>query len=129
VYYSFRRAIIYQETAMAYMNQERKAQISAAIKPVLAKYGMKGTLAVRNHSEIALNLKAGPIDFGGKSVNIYWIDEHFSGVARDFLKEAVAAMRVAGWYDRSDVMTDYFDTAYYISINVGRWNQPYEVAA
>lgn len=114
---------------MAYMNQERKAQISAAIKPVLAKYGMKGTLAVRNHSEIALNLKSGPIDFGAKSVNIYWIDEHFSGVARDFLKEAVAAMRVAGWYDRSDVMTDYFDTAYYISINIGRWNQPYEVAA
>jgi len=113
---------------MAFMNQERKAKISAAIKPVLSKYGMKGTLSVQHHNSIALNLKSGPIDFG-KGVNIYWIDEHFDGVARDFLKEAVAAMRAAEWYDRSDIMTDYFDSAYYIHINVGRWNKPYEVAA
>jgi hypothetical protein len=37
---------------MAYMNQERKAQIVAAVKPILAKYGVKGTFAVRNHSTI-----------------------------------------------------------------------------
>ena len=30
-----------------------------------------------------------------------------------------------GWYDKSDAMTDYFDTAYYISMNVGEWNKPY----
>ena len=118
------------EYEMAYMNQERKAQISAAIKPVLAKYKMKGTLSVRNYSEIVLTLKSGAIDFKDKQcVNVYWINDHFEGVARDFLNEAVEALRAAGWYDRSDVMTDYFDTAYYISINLGKWNQPYEVVA
>ena len=30
-----------------------------------------------------------------------------------------------GWYDNSDSMTDYFVTAYYISMEVGSWNTPY----
>jgi hypothetical protein len=30
------------------------------------------------------------------------------------------------WYDRSDAMTDYFDTAYYIDIQAGDWAVPYE---
>ena len=37
---------------MAYMNQERKAKVAAKVKPILAKYGMKGSLSVRNHSTI-----------------------------------------------------------------------------
>ena len=82
-----------KETKMAYINQEGKAKISAALKPVLSKYGMKGSLSVRNHSTIALTLKSGPIDFQGKGVNVYWIDSHHEGVARDFLNEALEAMR------------------------------------
>jgi hypothetical protein len=34
-------------------------------------------------------------------------------------------MRGSEWYDRSDVQTDYFDTAYYMDVNVGQWNKPY----
>jgi hypothetical protein len=33
----------------------------------------------------------------------------------------------AGYYYNSDAMTDYFDTAYYYYINVGKWNKPYVV--
>ena len=33
------------------------------------------------------------------------------------------------WYDNSDAMTDYFDTAYYTHINVGKWDKPYEFKA
>jgi hypothetical protein len=113
---------------MAYMNQERKSIIAAAVKPVLAKYGMKGSLSVNNHSSIVLTLTSGAIDFEGKGVNIYWIDEHFSGVARDFLNEIVTAMKSASWFDDSDIQTDYFHTAYYIHVNVGRWNKPYQYA-
>ena len=112
---------------MAYMNQERKAAIAAAIKPVLAKYGMKGSLSVRNHSTICLTVVSGAIDFGEtpRSVNVYWIEKNYSGVVRDFLLEALAALKSAGWYDRSDAMTDYFDTAYYVDISIGRWDKPY----
>jgi hypothetical protein len=34
-------------------------------------------------------------------------------------------MRGNDWFDESDSMTDYFHTAFYTDINVGRWNKPY----
>jgi hypothetical protein len=55
---------------MAYMNQEKKAKIAAKIKPLLKRYGLKGSLAVRNHSTIVLNLKSGKIDFGGDRIQV-----------------------------------------------------------
>jgi hypothetical protein len=140
---------------MAYMNQERKQKISAKLKPILAKYGVKGSLSVRNHSTIVLNLKSGKIDFienyiktdvekvyanklsqdqveyirKNKSldVNPYWFHEHFSDDAKNFLTEAMQALKSADWYDESDAMTDYFNTAYYVDINIGKWNSPYIV--
>lgn len=137
---------------MAYMNQERKATITNALKPILAKYGIKGSLSVRNHSSIVLTLKSGKIDFiansnrvcgndfyqvargfrpntgGYDQVNPYWFQDHYDGLAKKFLTEAFKALKSAGWYDRSDAMTDYFDTAYYVDINIGKWNKPYEVS-
>jgi hypothetical protein len=137
---------------MAYMNQERKAKISAMLKPVLKKYGVKGTLRVDNHSTITLNIKEGSVDFIQNyletvknsfqvsadqnkyitekqylDVNPYWYHDHFSGIAKSFLKEAMDALKGAGWYDRSDAMTDYFDTAYYVGISIGQWKKPYQV--
>ena len=132
---------------MAYMNQEKKAKIAAAIKPILAKYKLKGTLSVSNHMSIVLTIKSGSIDFIGNfnltnastprfqgaeksiQVNTYWFQEHFSGVAKAALSEIVPAMKSAGWYDRSDSRSDYFDTAYYVDVNVGKWDKPYEFIA
>ena len=131
---------------MAYMNQERKAKIANALKPILAKYGMKGSLKCRQHA-ITLTLRSGPIDFIGDlnesrngrlgvakdemrkhyelQVNQYWIDEHYTGVSLEFLKQVKDAMQAADYYDNSDAQIDYFDTAYYYDINVGSWNKPY----
>ena len=136
---------------MAYMNQERKAKIAQALKPILAKYKVKGSLSVRNHMSIVLTLKSGAIDFIGNSnrvcgndfyqvargfkpndtgydqVNTYWIKDHYDGDAKAFLTEALKALKSADWYDESDAMTDYFNTAYYVDINIGKWNAPYIV--
>ena len=30
------------------------------------------------------------------------------------------------YYDNSDAMIDYFDTAFYTNISIGKWNKPYE---
>ena len=118
---------------MAYMNQEKKAVIAAKVKPVLKKFGLKGTLSVHNHSSISLNIKSGSIDFGGDylQVNTYWLDDHYADrpVALAALKELKDALMAADYYDRSDAMTDYFDTAYYYHINVGKWNKPYVLEA
>ena len=48
---------------MAYMSQERKQNLAPAIKAVLKKYGVKATIAVRNHSTLVVNIKSGSIDF------------------------------------------------------------------
>jgi hypothetical protein len=136
---------------MAYVNQDIKSQISKAIKPILAKYGIKGSLSVRNHMSIVLTLQSGKIDFIGNSnrvcsasryqvsngftpntsgytsVNKHWYQDHYDGVAKEFITEAIAALQSADWYDRTDAMTDYFDIAYYIDINIGKWNKPYIV--
>lgn len=126
---------------MAYMNQERKAKIVAAAKPILAKYGMKATFKCRQHS-IDCTLRSGTIDFyvdmisnradqfqqfGYFEINQYWYEHHFEGTAKAFLDEFLPMMKAADWYDRSDAMVDYFDTAYYWSVSVGSWKKPYEL--
>ena len=116
---------------MAYMNQERKAELAPAIKAVLKKYNMKGTIAVRNHSTLVVNVKAGPIQFDNYShgegyiqVNPYYVEEHHSGVSGEFLTELKEAM-MEGNFDKSDLMSDYHHVGWYISINIGSWNKPY----
>lgn len=137
---------------MAYFNQERKSERAPAIKAILKKYGVKGSLAVRNHMTFVLNIKSGKIDFienyiktdmdkhyGNKmsaeqiaqirknqslDVNTYWYQEHYSGKAKSFLKEVLAAMN-GGNHDNSDVQTDYFDVGWYVDVNIGSWDKPY----
>ena len=140
---------------MAYMNQERKQQRAPIIKAILKKYNVKGTLAVRNHSTLVLNIKSGSIDFienyiktdadkhyGNKmdqnqieylrknnaiDVNPYWYQEHYTGKAKDFLKEVLDAMYGSDYFDESDAQVDYFHCSHYVDVNIGTWNKPYEV--
>ena len=130
------------------MSQDRKSALSPAIKAVLKKYGVKGSLAVRNHSTLVLNIKSGPIDFisnlnkvcavapgadrygayrpavGSIDVNPYHYRDHFDGKALAFLSEVMPVMN-NGNYDNSDIQSDYFDIGWYIDVNIGSWNKPY----
>jgi hypothetical protein len=134
------------------MSQENKAVIAANIKPILAKYGVKGSLSVCNHSTIVLTLKSGKIDFienlnrvcgsshyqtsngfrpatrGHVDVNPYWYHDHFDGKAKKFLDEALRVLNT-GNHDNSDSQTDYFDVGWYVDVKVGKWNKPYIVEA
>lgn len=139
---------------MAYMNQDKKAVIAAKVKPILKKYGVKATMAVRNHSTLVLNIKAGKLDFienyiytNGNSpramtaeqvdhlrknqtldVNPHWYQEQFTGETLAFLKELIPAMNT-GNHDNSDIQSDYFDVGFYVDVNVGQWNKPYQLEA
>lgn len=125
------------------MNQEKKAKISAALKQALKDCKLKYSLKVCHHSKIILTIREGDIDFVGNwqeknekvadrdylQINQYWIESNFSGAVKDILLKIDEAMRAAEYYDRSDAMTDYFDTAYYYSINVGEWCKPYKLVS
>ena len=115
---------------MAHMTQEKKKALAPAIKAVLKKHGMKGTLAIENHSCLVCNLKSGVIDFGTKNLQVtpYGIEERWADnpIARDFLLDLVEAMNV-GNHGNSNIITDYFDVGWYIKINVGKWDKDYVV--
>ena len=134
---------------MAYMNKERKAERAPVIKAILKKYGVKGTLSVRNHSTLVLNVKQGEIDFIGNSnrvcgndhyqvsrgfkpntsgydqVNPYWFQNHYDGVALDFLTEVFAALKGEDFFDETNSQIDYFHCSHYCDVNIGSYDKPY----
>lgn len=117
---------------MAYVSQELKAKIAPKVKAILKKYKVKGSLAVRNHSTLVLNIKEGALDFVkdyGRDadyiqVNPYWYKDHFEGKSKAFLSEVIPAMNDGNW-DKSDIQSDYFNVGWYVDVNIGKWNKPY----
>ena len=124
---------------MAYVSQEMKKELAPAIKAVLKKYRMKGSIAVNNHSTLEVNLSEGYVDciskgerilgLGGvsKNVNVYHIDEWYEGVAKNFLNELLNAMKGPKYFNNDDAMTDYFSRSHYTDINVGKWNKEFKL--
>ena len=131
---------------MAYMNQDKKKIIKANLDKVLKPLGIKYSLRVENHMAINCTIKSGAVDFiqnmrdmlkgdqfrlttdrGYVQVNPYWYNEHFTGDARTIINDVIDALKSANYYDRSDAQVDYFDTAYYMHLNIGDWDKPYKL--
>lgn len=136
---------------MAYVSQERKKKIAPLVKKVCEKYGVKGSLSIRCNSTLVLKIKSGKIDFiessklavelaernlgirvapitsNNVNINPYWYVHQFVGEAQAFMTDMFVALKSDGWFDKSDMQTDYFHTAYYIDVNVGDWDKPYEL--
>ena len=120
---------------MAYVSQEDKAKLAPEIKKVLSKYGMKGSISIRHHMSLVVTIQSGAIEFehshgdGYTQVNVYHIDSHYKGKAKDFLTELLAAMKGPKYFCEDDIQSDYFSRSHYTDINVGKWNTPYELVA
>jgi len=139
---------------MAYISQEMKKELAPEIKAVLKKYGVKGTIAIRNHRSnhtLVVNIKSGKLDLigdynrkidyhnefsNGRLTNKSRGELHFRNghiddytmneTVKNFYKELFKAMKGdVWWYDNSDPMTDYFNAAYYLEVNVGKWDKQY----
>lgn len=132
---------------MAWMSQEKKAQIAAELKKVMPR-DWKYSLGVRHHSTIALTISAAPVDLmaiynkrvaeswerrGDKhtpqtyaQVNKFHLDTQFSGELLETFQRIKVALNI-GNHDRSDIQTDYFDVGWYVDIQIGRWDKPFRV--
>lgn len=130
---------------MAHMNQEKKALIAAALKKVVPA-GWKYSLAVRHHSTIVMTISAAPVDLIAEmnavleadpyrsehrcsyttyaDVNQYHSDRQFSA-SSEVIEKILAALNT-GNHDRSDLQTDYFDVGWYVDLNIGRWDKPFQ---
>jgi hypothetical protein len=138
---------------MAYVSQEVITKARAALKALNKDYGVKSTLSGKGDSTLHLTIAEGKIDFINNfcentiakrrqhdtsqviawvqkeqniSVNQHYLDSSFDGIALEYLQKAKAIMYAEHW-DTSDIMTDYFNCAYYVNISVGRWNKPYKL--
>ena len=50
---------------MAYISQQDKKDLAPAIKAVLKKYGMKGTISINHYSSLVVTIQSGVLDFSG----------------------------------------------------------------
>lgn len=127
---------------MAYMSQENKkeklAKMKDMIKTKYPEFKVRFTMGVRHYSTLVFNLWKSTIDFkkifendefmknkGYFQVNEYYLENNFEGKILEFFKD-VKAIMMEGNHDNSDIQTDYFDVGWYIDINIGKYDKPYE---
>lgn len=136
---------------MAYITKAEVKALQPKLKAINDKYRVKATFSGSNSSKLQLSISSGKVDFIGNyienldannrhdnaeerakcinaskylQVNHYYLESAFSGLALEYLEEVKAVMLENHW-DESDSQTDYFHCAYYIEVNIGRWNKPY----
>ncbi|AWY09354.1 hypothetical protein vBRpoSV10_232 [Ruegeria phage vB_RpoS-V10] len=144
---------------MAYITTEEVAEMRARLKAAFPlKDGWKFSLTKEHHSSVNFRFMAGPHEFMafdvdqysldpetpkcraqaeamGKfkavtngSVNHYWIADHWTPESAAILQKASDIIHLHHW-DKSDIQSDYFHCAFYVSMGIGRWDKPYTVTA
>lgn len=138
---------------MAYITKAEVKALQPKLKAINDKYRVKATFSGSNSSKLQLSISSGKVDFIGNyienldannrhdnaeerakcisvskylQVNHYYLESAFSGLALEYLEEVKALMLENHW-DESDSQTDYFHCAYYIGVDIGRWNKGYEL--
>ena len=126
---------------MAYINAKDVQSIRNELKATFPNFKFGVRKSSGSHG-VDVTIKQGPTDFsdcfrgddGYAQINQY--HTHMYGDHKAFFDKVHEIIKTApikgegfwknrGWYDNSDSMIDYFDTAYYISMSVGDWNKPY----
>ena len=121
---------------MAYISATDVAAIRKELKAAFPKW--KFSVRKDNSLAVAVTIKKGTCAFEGKDhaqVNQYYIDSHWTdaedAMALTKINEIMhnapgRANKNRKFYDNSDAMTDYFDTAFYTHLSIGGWNEKYQ---
>ena len=137
---------------MAYISTDDVKHIRNELKKELPQY--KFSVVRDHHSSVTISLMKGPAfndyeyfdrynnvtktanlsDGEHHQINQFHLEDFYGKESAEILSKIDTISRTAPaknggkvWYNDSDIMTDYFDIAYYVHINVGKWNKPYEV--
>jgi hypothetical protein len=125
---------------MARINAEEVKNIREALKAELPEF--KFSVTKTGNSGVTIVILSGCCDFvndcidkeprlieklkvGGAVIDKNSLNSQWKGKTLEVLTKIVKIARSQGWYDNSDYLTDYFDTAYYIWLYVGSYNKPY----
>lgn len=111
---------------MAFINKETVAVIRKEIKTTFPK-SWKWSITKEHHSSIVITLLSGNIDDAKHKahINHHYLDDNNNPFVIVFKKIDEIVNRIGGYYDNSDAMTDYFDTAFYKNYQVGKWDKEY----
>jgi len=63
-------------------------------------------------------------DAKGTSISIL---KHTSKIGEMLEQIEKSIKKALNWFDESDPMTDYFNTAFYYNVTIGKWNKKYTV--
>jgi hypothetical protein len=128
---------------MAYISTEEVRAVRNALK---AKFGKQFKFSVRqsDHMKLHVTILSGTVDFGSlldaseftsggyfsvNSHHMHHCGEH-EALLNEILREIkIAPGTVAGgspWFDNTDIMTDYFDVAFYIGLKIGTSEKSYK---
>jgi len=121
---------------MAYLSKTQVKETREALKVAFPDFKFLVRRSNGGSGSINVSIMSGPVDFGDldmpKAVNPYHIGTFFEDHQVRFLEAVVKVIKYGTdrqWYDNSDPMTDYFDTAFYLDVELGRWGkvpQPYQ---
>ena len=138
---------------MAYINAEEVKAIRNALKKKFPEYKFSVT---KDNGGLNVNvaIMEGPafkaeeeryhqvwdkyvtvdLNEGHHQINHVWCKDHYPNNGK-FFQQIVEIIKTAPyyagvgdlWFDESDAMTDYFHTAYYFHIEVGKWDKAFKV--
>lgn len=135
---------------MAYISTEEVAAIRKQLKAEMPEY--KFSVKKCHHSSVTVAFMKGPAwetfqsrdRYTGEmhddamddheQLNHVWAENFYGEKNAAIIKKVekiikTAPVKAGGreWYDDSDSQSDYFDTAFYMSIHIGAWDKPYQV--
>lgn len=122
---------------MAYISTETVAKIRKVIKEVFPTPAYKFSIRRESGGSLRVDVLKSPYDmseltndYGYSSINQYHMNQYDGIIGQDateFLRDIKEIIIKAGdWWDESDAMTDYFNTAFYYQIGLGNYEKPYE---
>lgn len=116
---------------MAYISTDDVRKIRQALKAEFDN--IKFSVRNSNKTKVIVTIKSGKVDFsdllddtGYQQINHYYLDRY--GHHKPIFEKIEKIIKTAperGWYDNSNIQTDYFDTSFYFDIQVGQWDKPY----
>jgi aconitase B len=114
---------------MAYISAEEVKEIRNNLKAAFpAKDGYKFSVTRQHGTEVSVSIMEAPIESKDSyvQVNHYYIDNHYEDQPewKEFLNKVSEIVHEKHW-DKSDLQSDYFHCAFYVSINIGKWDRPF----
>ena len=113
---------------MAYITKEEVKNVRELLKKKFPKF--KFSVSGGNSLALSVAIMSGPEDFSEvlgqwKHTQINEFHLYQYGRFEKLFSDIIGVMKSQNWFDKSDSMIDYFHTAYYLHLSIGKWDKPY----